>query len=57
MSHTAATLPDVAGLLNSAKSRSELIGHAQQIQQLPEHWQRDAAAGIVRTRLDEFKKR
>lgn len=57
MSDPAAMFHAVIGKLNDAKSRSEMIGHAQQIQHLPEHWQRDKAAEIVRAKLDEFKKR
>ena len=43
--------------LASAPSQSALIKEAQRIEHLPEHWQREQAARIVKRRLNEFKKR
>ena len=47
----------VASRLASAATRAELIREAQQIEHLPEHWQRDQAAKIVRRKLGEFKRK
>ena len=47
----------VASRLASAATRAELIREAQQIEHLPEHWQREQAGRIVKRRIDEFKKR
>ena len=49
--------PTLLNRLSAATSRNELIAEAQHIQHLPEHWQRDQAAKIVRRKLGEFKKR
>jgi len=50
-------LPALTRQLSSATTRADLIAAAQQIQHLPEHWQREQAARIVKRRIDEFKKR
>ena len=47
----------VANRLSAAPSRKELIVAAQEIENLPEHWQREHAGRIVKRRIDEFKKR
>ena len=47
----------VASRLASAATRAELIREAQQIERLPQHWQREQAGRIVKRRIDEFKKR
>ena len=47
----------VANRLSAAPSRKELIVAAQEIENLPEHWQREQAGRIVKRRIDEFKKR
>ena len=47
----------VASRLAAAATRAELIREAQQIEHLPEHWQREQAGRIVKCRIDEFKKR
>lgn len=47
----------VASRLSAAPSRKELIVAAQEIENLPEHWQREQAGRIVKRRIDEFKKR
>ena len=50
-------LPVLAVKLASAVTHFDLITEAQRIQHLPEHWQREHAARIVKRRLTEFKKR
>lgn len=50
-------LPVLTERLASAPSKSALIDEAQRIEHLPELWQREQAARIVRRRLNEFKKR
>lgn len=50
-------LPVISVNLAKAASRSALIAEAQRIQHLPEHWQREQAARIVRRKLNEFKNR
>lgn len=50
-------LPVIAMSLVKAANRSDLIAAAQRIQHLPEHWQREQAARIVRRKLNEFKSR
>ena len=47
----------VASRLAAAATRAELIREAQQIEHLPEHWQREQAARIVKRRIDEFKRK
>ena len=47
----------VSSRLKAAATRAELIREAQRIEHLPQHWQRDQAAKIVRRKLGEFKKR
>ena len=47
----------VSSRLKAAATRAELIREAQQIEHLPEHWQREQAGRIVKCRIDEFKKR
>ena len=47
----------VSSRLKAAATRAELIREAQQIEHLPEHWQREQAGRIVKRRIDEFKKR
>lgn len=47
----------VAHRLNAAATRAGLIAEAQHIQHLPEHWQRDQAAKIIRRKLGEFKRK
>ena len=47
----------VASRLKAAATRAELIREAQQIEHLPQHWQREQAGRIVKRRIDEFKKR
>lgn len=51
----AADLRSVTEALSAAKSRAALLHASQQIQRLPEHWQRDQAARIVKQKLNEFK--
>ena len=45
----------VANRLSAAPSRKELIVAAQEIENLPEHWQREQAARIVKRKLGEFR--
>ena len=45
----------VASRLSAAPSRKELIVAAQEIENLPEHWQREQAARIVKRKLGEFR--
>ena len=47
----------VASRLASAATRAELIREAQQIEHLPQHWQREQAAKIVRRKLGELKRK
>ena len=47
----------VASRLASASTRAELIREAQQIEHLPQHWQREQAAKIVRRKLGELKRK
>lgn len=42
--------------LMNAPTRASLIEAAQQIQHAPHYWQRERAGGIVRRKLEEFKK-
>jgi len=49
--------PTLFNRLSAATSRKELIAEAQHIQHLPEHWQRDQAAKIVRRKLDDFRRK
>ena len=45
----------VSSRLKAAATRAELIREAQQIERLPEHWQREQAARIVKRKLGEFR--
>ena len=45
----------VASRLASAATRAELIREAQRIEHLPQHWQREQAARIVKRKLGEFR--
>lgn len=51
----ATQLNEIARSLSSAPSRADLIAHSQRIQNLPEHWQREQAAKIVKRKLADFK--
>lgn len=58
MSQAVATpLRVLVGRLSSALNRANLIAQAQHIQHLPEHWQREQAARIVKRKINEFKHR
>ena len=46
---------NVTSRLSAAPSRKELIVAAQEIENLPEHWQREQAARIVKRKLGEFR--
>ena len=47
----------VSSRLKAAATRAELIREAQQIEHLPQHWQREQAAKIVRRKLGELKRK
>ena len=47
----------VASRLAAAATRAELIREAQQIENLPEHWQREQAARIVKRKLADLKRK
>ena len=47
----------VSSRLKAAATRAEPIREAQQIEHLPQHWQREQAAKIVRRKLGELKRK